>query len=166
MTIPVEDSLGEIERTEEGVTLRFERTYPRPRAQVWRALTDPVQIAVWLDKATVELRIGGPFEVQFDDGTMNGRITELDRERVLAYSWHEGQFGESHVRWELSDRPGGGTQLRLTHVKLRNESAAGFAAGWHQHLERMDALLEGSSTAWSPERFDELLSTYTGVART
>src|SRR5262245_14696355 len=98
---------GTIERTADGVTLRFDRSYDQPRDAVWRALTDPAELEQWLDRSTVDLRIGGTFVVHFDDDTMNGRITDLDPERLLAYKWHEGKFGESHVRWDLEDRPDG-----------------------------------------------------------
>ena len=149
-----------IERTDDGATLTFDRSYDQPRDVVWRTLTDPTQLEQWLDRATVELRVGGRFVVHFDDDTMNGRITDLDPGRLLAYKWHEGQFGQSHVRWDLEDRAGGGTNLTLTHTRLRAESASGFAAGWHHHLERMDGLLTGGSTGWSNERFEELHEIY------
>jgi uncharacterized protein YndB with AHSA1/START domain len=152
-------------RTDDGVTLTFERSYDLPRDTVWRALTDPAQLAEWLDRADVDLRVGGEFVVHFDDGEMRGRITELESSRTLAYSWHEGQLGESHVRWELKDQPDGGTTVHLTHVRLRTESATGFAAGWHHHLERLDGVLLDCSREWNAERFQELMSMY-GKART
>jgi len=160
MTTTDTHSPASIERTDDGVTLRFDRSYDRPRDAVWRALTDPSELEHWLDRSSVDLRVGGAFTVHFDDGTMNGRITDLDPERLLAYKWHEGQFGESHVRWDLEDRPGGGTNLTLTHVRLRAESASGFAAGWHHHLERMDGLLSNGPTAWNSDRFEELHEMY------
>ncbi len=160
MTTTDTQAPGSIERTPEGATVSFVRTYDQPRDIIWRALTDPAELEQWLDRSTVDLRVGGPFVVHFDDGAMSGHITDLDPERLLAYSWHEGQLGESHVRWDLEDRAGGGTSVRVTHVRLRDESASGFAAGWHHHLERLDGLLVGGSTAWSGERFEELLEKY------
>ena len=155
----VEQQSADIERTPAGVTVRFERTFRRSRDEVWQALTEPARLSAWLDEALVELRLGGRFEIQFADGTMTGVITELVHERVLAYSWHEAQPGRSHVRWELSDADGG-TLLRLEHTLLPDDSASGFAAGWHHHLERLESLLGGSTVSWSPERFDELAQFY------
>jgi uncharacterized protein YndB with AHSA1/START domain len=149
-----------IERSADGVTLRFDRSYDQSRDVVWRALTDPTQLEQWLDRSSVDLRVDGEFVVHFDDGEMRGRITHLEPGQLLAYSWHEGEYGESHVRWDLSDRVGGGTDLRLTHVRLRDESASGFAAGWHHHIERLGGLLSGGSTAWSGDRFEELHGMY------
>jgi uncharacterized protein YndB with AHSA1/START domain len=153
-------SAAAIDYEEGRATVRFERTVTRPRSAVWAALTEPSQLAVWLDEATVELRVGGRFEIRFSDGPMLGLITDLVENSVLAYSWHEGQYGQSHVRWELSDRPDGGTTLALTHTRLLADSATGFAAGWHHHLERLDALLEGTQLDWDANRFTDLHEMY------
>ena len=155
------DTMGTIERTGEGVTVRFERHYEVPPSKVWEALTDPAHLGQWLADATVDLRVGGVITVRFDDGTMNGSITRLDPPTVLAYTWHEAQAQESHVQWELLGSDGG-TTLRLTHTRLAAESGSGFAAGWHHHLERLDGVIEGRSTDWSWSRFEELQARYSG----
>jgi uncharacterized protein YndB with AHSA1/START domain len=150
--------LGEVSETAEGATVVFER---RPCSVVWRALTEPAQLAAWLDDATVDLRVGGTLAIRFRDGTMNGVITELEDERVLAYSWHEDRHDRSHVRWELADSDGG-TLVRMTHSRLRHESAAGFAAGWHHHLELLSALLDEAPVPWDAKRFEALHALYSG----
>ena len=155
-------SAAQVEQGEAGATVRFERTFDRPRIAVWAALTEPAQLAQWLDEASVDLFVGGQFQIRFGDGTMDGRITELIENEVLAYSWHEGQYGQSHVRWELSDGPGGSTSLSLAHTRLLADSAAGFAAGWHHHLERLTALVDGGRLDWDGDRFTELHAMYRG----
>ena len=72
-----------------------------------------------------------------------------------------GQVDRWHVRWELADSDGG-TVVRMTHSRLRRESAAGFAAGWHYHLERLTALLDDAPAAWKADRFEELHALYSG----
>jgi uncharacterized protein YndB with AHSA1/START domain len=151
--------MGTIERTAEGATVRFERHISSPRSAVWRALTDPGELAQWLSDADVDLRIGGAIQVRFDDGTMNGVITDLSIESVLAYSWHEGDRNESHVRWELSEEEGG-TTLRLTHVKLAAESASGFGGGWHHHLDRLEGVVADRPLDWSWKTFEDLEPLY------
>jgi len=151
--------MGSIERTADGATVRFERHFPSPPAEVWRALTDPAQLALWLSDASVDLQVGGAIQVRFDDGIMNGTITDLAVEAVLAYSWHEGQSSESHVRWDL-ERSGNGTTLRLTHVKLAPDSATGFGAGWHHHLDRLEGVVAGRPIEWNSQTFEELERLY------
>ncbi len=151
--------MGTVERTADGATVRFERHFPSPPADVWRALTEPAELAEWLSDASVDLRVGGAIQVRFDDGTMNGVITDLEPERVLAYSWHEGEDRESHVRWDVSASDSG-TVLRLTHVKLAPQSASGFGGGWHHHLDRLEGVVAGHPLEWSWKTFEELEPLY------
>lgn len=160
MTVADTESAAQIEYGTTSATVRFNRKFNRPRGAVWAALSDTAQLAAWLDEASVDLRVGGLFQIRFGDGTMNGLITDLIQDTVLAYSWHEGQYGQSHVRWELSDSPDGGTTLTLTHTRLLTDSAPGFAAGWHHHLERLDALLTRRQLDWDADRFAELHAMY------
>ena len=153
--------LGEVTETADGATVSFERAFHSPRHVVWRALTEAAQLAAWLDDATVDLRVGGTFEIRFSDGTMKGVVTELQEERVLAYSWHEDKHDRSNVRWELADSDDG-TVVRLTHSRLRRESVGGFAAGWHHHFELLAALLDNAPVAWDAGRFKALYTLYTG----
>ena len=157
------EALGKVERTAEGCTLTFERRFHASRAEVWRALTEPAGLAGWLADATVDPRVGGELELRFDDGTVHGRITELEPSRAFAYSWHEGGPSESHVRFELAP-DGAGTLLTLVHVRLEPASASGFSAGWHHHLERLAASVAGGDLDWSWERFEELKARYEPAA--
>lgn len=145
-------------------SIRFVRELAAPPERVWRALTEPSELPAWLADATIDLQQDGEIEFRFDDGTIHGTITELEPERVLAYSWHEGPRG-SHVRVEL--RPaGGGTRLTLVHTRLGAEEAPGFGGGWHQHLDLLAASVEGAPAEWSWERFHELKARYVELATT
>src|SRR6478609_4453482 len=97
------DAAGRVEIHGDTATVSFERRYSQPRSEVWRALTDPGDLAQWLDTATIELRVGGKLVIEFDDGQVRGTIKELVEGVVLSYSWDEGTAHESTVRWELSD---------------------------------------------------------------
>ena len=71
----------------------------------------------------------------------------------------------SHVRFELAS-DAGGTVLVLEHSLIAPDSAPGIGAGWHSHLDALDALLDGSHQAprdWS-ERYEELLPGYQRAA--
>jgi uncharacterized protein YndB with AHSA1/START domain len=139
--------------------VRFERTFDAPVATVWRALTDPAELAGWLAEGTIELRVGGEVVLHFDDGEARGTVTELDPGAVLAYSWREGDDHASHVRFQL-DPDGDGTRLTLVHTRLPASSTPGFGAGWHLHLELLDALTTAAPVDWSWERFHELRKEY------
>ena len=59
----------------------FERWFEAPRERVWRALTDPDELAGWLAPAEIDMRVGGSVVLRFEDGDERGTITELREPR-------------------------------------------------------------------------------------
>ena len=121
--------------------VRFERRYPHSVDRVWRAVTEPDQLAHWFPSAVeVDLREGGEMTFTFPGGEtepMDGAVTVLDPPRRFAFLW-----GEEELRIEL-DPDGDGCRLRFTHVLSTREQAARDAAGWHVCLDRLADLLSG-----------------------
>jgi uncharacterized protein YndB with AHSA1/START domain len=148
------DDFGTIAPTE----VVFERHFDAPRARVWRALTDPEELAAWLAPAEIELRPGGPVLLRFDDELERGTITELREPEVIAYTWNEGKT-DSLVRFELEPE-GDGTRLTLTHTFEREIDLSSFGAGWHHHLELLVAQVAGSPITWDRIRYRELKAEY------
>lgn len=102
-------------------TIRIERTYPHPPARVWRALTDRDAVSEWLMKTDdFEARIGAKFVLRAQPqpgwrGFVECEVTELVKERVIAYSW-VGDEGRApmRVRYVIEAVPGG-TKLSFEH---------------------------------------------------
>ena len=136
----------------------FERRFDAPRERVWRALTDPEELAAWLAPAEIELREGGPLALNFDDEIERGTITELREPEVIAYTWNEGKT-DSLVRFEL-EPDGDGTRLTLTHTFEREIDLSAFGAGWHHHLELLVAHVTGAPISWDRNRYRELKAEY------
>ena len=115
--------------------LRFERRYPHPVERVWRALTDPEELAQWF---VVPVPGWPPAGESFEAMGQPGRMVEVDAPRVLGWTW-----GGERYRFEL--RPeGDGCLLVFTHVfDDRLGPAAQHAAGWEAYLDRLQALLAG-----------------------
>jgi len=160
MTTDQATRFGSAERGADGVTVAFERQFEAPAAKVWRALTEPGELAQWLADASVDLRIGGAIQVRFDDGVMNGTITELVPNELLSYTWLEGDGRESHVTWQLGAISDSATTLKLVHRRLAVESSSGFLGGWHHHLDRLEAVVGGSTMEWSWATYEELEEIY------
>jgi len=131
-------------------TLVFRRRLPHPPKMVWRALTDPSELAKWaMTKAVIDGRHGG--SIDFESGPYRlhatGRILTWDPPSVLEHEWKvpprpgmpSGE--DSVIRWELL-RDGGGTILHLEHRKLNRLTAAGFVAGTHAFVDRLEAYLD------------------------
>ena len=98
---------------------RLERHLAHPVERVWRALTEPDELARWFP--------GKPLAV-----------SERDEPRLLAGTW----FGEP-LRFELRPRETG-CLLVLTQGIEDPDTAARTAAGWDRCVARLEALLAGT----------------------
>ena len=155
---------GELVWTGPTVTVRFERTVTAPPEEVWAALTEPTKIERWLAQAEFEAAEGGKVHLVWpDNNEMHGAVTKFNPHRELEYSWHEAA-GASLLRFELEPTAEGST-LRLEHFGTSPEDAPGFGAGWQSHLEALDAVLAGNTSAATDRdaRYTELRPAYDGL---
>ena len=102
------------------MTLHLERHYEHSRERVWRAITDPAELAHWFP-ANEPLH-----------------VTESEPPSLLSGTW----FGDV-LRFEL--RPHGeACVLLFSHTFGGREKGARDAAGWDRCFARLDALLAGT----------------------
>ncbi len=98
--------------------VEIETTYPHPPERVWRALTDQNAIQKWLMPNDFEPLIGYRFRLKLaGGGKINGKVTDIEENRLLAYTWNDDEGHESIVVWRL-DPVDGGTHVRLEHLPL------------------------------------------------
>jgi uncharacterized protein YndB with AHSA1/START domain len=143
---------GTYETIDDRPALRFERRLNHPVEKVWRAVTDPEELAHWFPaQVTVDaMSVGGGMTFTFTDEDLppgSGEITELDPPRVFAFDWDGFEKGIDHLRFELE--PGAdddGCLLRFTHFISESKRAARDAAGWHVCLDRLEESLGSAST--------------------
>ena len=125
-------------------TITLHRKSKHPAKRLWAAITDPAEIARWMDyPAQVDLRPGGDYRIDFSrthDGVLDGVIVRVEPPRLLTYVW-----GLSVVEWSIEDVPAGGCKYRFVHNGLtdRGEGEEGLVAGWHEFLNRLDLHLDG-----------------------
>ena len=116
--------------------IRIERHLPHPVERVWRAVTEPAEMARWF---VVEEIPWTPAEgEEFEAAGQRGRITELAPPHRFAWAWHVERYS-----FDLSE-DGDGTLLVFTHVfnpeygpKEQHEH------GWAIYFSRLDAHLDG-----------------------
>lgn len=148
---------GELRNDDDRCAVRFRRLYDFTPAELWSALTDPLRLRRWLaDAPRFEGGAGGRVKIAFGDGTTEGRILTWEEPRVLEYEWRFPGEDESVVRFELQPQEYG-TLLLLDHRRLGRSSGAGYAAGWHAHLDALAGAIQ--LEAWQ-RRFEELLPDY------
>ncbi len=164
-----EQGLGTIDYLDNQVIVRLERRLSAPPAEVWQLLTDPEELPLWLAEAAIEPRVGGAFNLTFENTTSasNGHITRFEPVSTFEFVWQKGETFESLVRFSLQPTAdNAGTDLVLTHTTLHTrEGANEYAAGWHHHLDMLTARAAGLSADWNWLQFNDLLEGYGEVQR-
>jgi uncharacterized protein YndB with AHSA1/START domain len=123
-------------------TLRFERVLPHSPERVWRALTEPGELASWHPSPfELEPKAGGRIDYLPPDGALfgEGQVIEYSPPHLLRHTW-----GEDELRWELREHPDG-CLLTLSHSFDDRLKAARDAAGWDLCLASLVASLDGDS---------------------
>jgi uncharacterized protein YndB with AHSA1/START domain len=138
-------------------TLRFERRLRHSPAKVWRAVTDPAELAHWFPAAVeTELRPGAPMKFTFPDeapvdNDWDGEVLEVDEPKVFMFRW-----SDDVLRIELIPD---GDGCRLVFTQTVGGGRTGFlgagrtAAGWDTCLDTLAARLGGTTL---PEQTDWL----------
>jgi uncharacterized protein YndB with AHSA1/START domain len=135
------------------------RIFDAPRELVFRAWTDPDQVAQWFgpehfdtprETIEIDLRIGGRYEltmVQRHSGArfpVRYEIVELDPPRLLVLRSEPmpevGIHGATFTRVELHDH---GDTTRMTLSDGPYTEAGHAEAGWHAAFGKLDALVTG-----------------------
>lgn len=127
--------------------LRMERRLGHPVKKVWRAITEPGELAGWFPAAVaLDLRLDGPISFTFPEGSGDfqedpdntGSIRAFDPPRLLEYTW-----GVEVLRWELTPADDG-CVLKLTATYDDRPGSASFTSGWILCLDALEKVL-GSS---------------------
>jgi uncharacterized protein YndB with AHSA1/START domain len=140
---------------EAALTLVLRRILKAPPERVFRAWTEPDELARWFGPAgftcpehRIDPRPGGAYRVTMrsPEGTLHtvsGIYTAVEPPRRLAFTWGwEGEAGRGHesaVDLDLRPHPDG-TELVLTH--RRHESVAAresHTEGWSSCLDKLAA---------------------------
>lgn len=116
--------------------VRFERILDHDVEAVWKAMTEPGQLAQWLAPATIK---EDTISLQLTGGTMGGRILQWEKDKLLEYEWHNGSI----VRFELLGEGPGRCRLVFTYRQVIESQLLGAAAGWHYHMDVLRLVLDG-----------------------
>lgn len=140
--------------------LRFERRLAHRPEKVWRAVTDPAELAHWFPaRVETRARVGAPMRFVFpeqapvDDGG-TGEVLEFDPPKVFAFRWNL-----DVLRFEL--RPDGdGCLLVFTQTlgggEIGRLSGGRNAFGWTVCLDGLAARLDGTEAPPRPDPLHEM----------
>ena len=126
-------------------TLQVKRTFAAPRERVFRAWTEPTELAQWFrptpDHRTVvpemELRVGGRYaiEIHHKGGNVHkvsGTYREIKAPEkiVFSWAWEHDRASESVVTVEFFDL-GPSTEVSITHEQLPSTASRDqHIGGW------------------------------------
>ena len=133
--------------------VRVKRTFQAPREKVFRAWTDPKELARWFhvsaDYSTLvpelDLRVGGKYRVEMHHKGGNvhklfGTYREIKPPEKVAFTWsweNDPTKSESLVTVEFRDL-GAATEILLSHELLPNAEERGkHEHGWTGCLEQL-----------------------------
>lgn len=128
-----------IEKTEASQTesISFEFDLDHAPEKVWRALTNPALLSQWLlPIVELELEPGAAFTFRAEpqpgwDGIVNCRLLEIERFRMLSYTWVVGDI-DTMVTFELTPTASG-TRLSLVQSGFKPHQKRNFGGaryGW------------------------------------
>lgn len=140
-----------------GLTLDMKGVLPAPRSAVFKALTEPDELAKWWGpggftspSVKVDLRVGGSYRIamQPPEGDMfylSGEFREVDPPTRLAYTfrWEDPDPDDQETVVTLSLRDlGGSTELVLAQGPFATESRRALhEGGWTDGFDRLKQLM-------------------------
>lgn len=150
--------------------LEFERSYPAPIAEVWRAWTEPELLRQWwapkdttVVECEVDLRVGGALHIVMEAGEgmgkyagtrwpMAARFTLVDEPGLLVYdaqSWTDGQRDTTTIEHTntvalVGDERSTTVRLQIAVSKIGPKAkmaAFGMKWGYKAYLENLGKVL-------------------------
>ena len=138
---------------------RIERTVvlTRPPLEVWQSLTTADGLSSWFgEKASIDLRPGGPATMTFAGGTtVEMRVERVEEPTVFAYTWRlpdlpEGDPRRTYVEFTL-EPDGDGTRLSVVEtgfaqlpVDTRRDTYDSHSVGWSRELSELAVHVDGA----------------------
>lgn len=124
---------------------------PAPRARVWSAITDPVELVRWFpNRAAWDLRPGGQGSFFWEGyGSFPIQVVAVEEPSYLAWRWGnqsdvglEASDETTLVEWWLDEGPDGGTTLRMRESGFTSQRHRdGNDEGWTDELGELADLL-------------------------
>jgi uncharacterized protein YndB with AHSA1/START domain len=136
---------GSVESDVGRAIVRFERMLDAAIDVVWDLIATGDGLEKWLAPSKVDLREGGTVDIDFgEEGLAGGQIVSLVEGTALEYKWQFPGEPDSIIRFELSETAGGTL----------------YGAGWHAHLDHLEAVSADREPGDWDSRFLTLLPQY------
>lgn len=123
--------------------VRMRLTLPTSVEHAWHALTDGERTTSWLGRLDVStMTDGGQFGLWHDDAVRSRHaVLRWHPPRLLTLTWDFPEERPSQVTFALAEHNASTATLSVHHQDL--DDAVSYAAGWHRHLQYLEAHLRG-----------------------
>lgn len=171
-------SHGTIEFTEDRVTYHYEWHLHHAISSVWKAITDPEQVAAWFGgRVEIDLKPGGAY-ISYHRGDMRvvDRIVRLEPPKLLEHTFWAEVNPSALVTWELHPSEQDCVLVLSHSLSMADIQAARQrfgddpmvilsrnAAGWHHLLDKLGAALQSTELEWSEQAQKELQTHYAAM---
>ncbi|MGR4892911.1 SRPBCC family protein [Sphingopyxis sp. LARHCG72] len=157
----------------EPATLTIARLLPGPVDRIWAYLTDSDLRRQWLAAGAMEASVGAPVELVWrndeltdppgtrpdgfgEEHRMMCEVVAIDAPHMLSISW--GSTGG--VTFTLEEK-GDEVLLTIVHKRIEDpEVRLNVSAGWHAHLDVLEARTRGSEAAPHWDHWTRLRTEY------
>ena len=130
-----------------------EREIPHPPEKIWRALTQPHLIEVWLMKNDFKPVVGHSFNLRGDwGGVLDCEVLAVEPNKTLSYTWN---FTHDDVAYNLKSvmtftltPTSTGTHLRMEQSGFRPDQKQAFQGakfGWQKFFADLERVVGGLS---------------------
>lgn len=147
-----------------GLKLHMQRVLGAPRSVVFRALTEPQELAMWwgpdgftIPSVESDLRAGGGYRIvmqppEGDPFYLVGEFLEVAPPELLSYTFQwedpDPEDRETVVALSLRDLGGTSSELDLTHGEFATERRQALhEEGWTQSLNKLEDLMSSAASA-------------------
>jgi uncharacterized protein YndB with AHSA1/START domain len=124
--------------------VQLQHVLPASIGAAWEALTTPAHTITWLGRLTgAPLREGASVALWHDEHVRSDHyVLQCDPPRALRLTWDFPDESPSTVLFSVAEAAPGSTRFTVLHEGL--EDPVSYAAGWHRHVEYLDAHLRGT----------------------
>lgn len=132
-------------------TVVVEREIAHPPEKLWRALTQPHLMEVWLMKNDFQPVVGHQFNLRGEwGGVLDCEVLVVEPLKTLSYSWNhkheDAAYDLSSVVTFTLTPSGAGTHLRMEQAGFKpnqKQAFGGAAHGWRGFFEKLENVVAG-----------------------
>jgi uncharacterized protein YndB with AHSA1/START domain len=158
---------GSLHQAEGAGVVRREGLLMASPDELWSALTDPRQLALWLGEVSGELQLGGRLNARFTASGWEGTAIVEACEPSRRFRISTRSDGEPDGVMEVTLTPtDDGTLLVFEDRGMPLAQIAAYGAGDQIHVEDLAAYLAGGASADARVRWSELHPAYEALAQT